>query len=112
MYILFVEYIPVSFSYADILEPFAFNIKLFMQVSHSVVVIVEVDLLWNRTVDWLKTSFHPLLWTSSGLKLSLGYTFHIPLGSGHAQWSCYSPYKVLLSAIPSDLMKSTVVDES
>ena len=40
----------------------------FMQVSHSVVVIVEVDFLWNRTVDSLKTSFHPLLWTSSGLK--------------------------------------------
>ena len=40
----------------------------FMQVSHSVVVIVEVDFLWNRTVDSLKTSFHPLLWTSSGLR--------------------------------------------
>ena len=35
-----------------------------MLVSHSVVVIVEVDFLWNRTVDSLKTSFHPLLWTS------------------------------------------------
>ena len=46
---------------------------------------VEVDFLWNRTVDSLKTSFHPLLWTSSGLKES---------------------------AIPSDLMKSTAVDES
>ena len=41
---------------------------LFMQVSHSVVVIVEVDYLWNRTVDSLKTSFHPLLWPSSGLR--------------------------------------------
>ena len=30
--------------------------------------IVEVDFLWNRTVDSLKTSFHPLLWTSSGLR--------------------------------------------
>ena len=39
-----------------------------MQVSHSVEVIVEVDFLWNRTVDSLKTSFHPLLWTSSGLR--------------------------------------------
>ena len=29
---------------------------------------VEVDFLYNRTVDSLKTSFHPLLWTSSGLK--------------------------------------------
>ena len=29
---------------------------------------VEVDFLWNRTVDSLKTSFLPLLWTSSGLK--------------------------------------------
>ena len=44
------------------------NVFDFMQVSHSVVVIVEVDFLWNRTVDSLKTSFHPLLWTSSGLK--------------------------------------------
>ena len=33
-----------------------------------IVVSVEVDFLWNRTVDSLKTSFHPLLWTSSGLK--------------------------------------------
>ena len=31
-------------------------------------IIVEVDFLWNRTVDSLKTSFHPLLWTSSGLR--------------------------------------------
>ena len=31
-------------------------------------VSVEVDFLWNRTLDSLKTSFHPLLWTSSGLK--------------------------------------------
>ena len=30
--------------------------------------IVEVDFLWNRTVDSLKTSFHALLWTSSGLR--------------------------------------------
>ena len=30
--------------------------------------IVEVDFLWNRTVDSLKISFHPLLWTSSGLE--------------------------------------------
>ena len=30
--------------------------------------IVEVDFLWNRTIDSLKTSFLPLLWTSSGLK--------------------------------------------
>ena len=29
---------------------------------------VEVYFLWNRTVDSLKTSFHPLLWTSSGLR--------------------------------------------
>ena len=28
----------------------------------------EVDFLWNRPVDSLKTSFHPLLWTSSGLR--------------------------------------------
>ena len=27
--------------------------------------------------------------------LSLGYTFHTPLGSGHAQWACLSPYKLL-----------------
>ena len=30
--------------------------------------VVEVDFLWNRTVDLLKISFHPLLWTSSGLR--------------------------------------------
>ena len=30
--------------------------------------VVEVDFLWNRTVDSLKTSFHPLLWTSSDLR--------------------------------------------
>ena len=30
--------------------------------------IVEVDFLWNRTVESLKTSFHPLLWSSSGLR--------------------------------------------
>ena len=36
--------------------------------------IVEVDFLWNRTVDLLKTSFHPLLWTSSGLKGQLKTT--------------------------------------
>ena len=41
--------------------------------------IVEVDFLWNRTVDSLKTSFHPLMWTSSGLR----------------------------DSYPSDLMKST-----
>ena len=30
-------------------------------------VIVEVDFLWRtESVDSLKTSFHPLLWTSSG----------------------------------------------
>ena len=148
-----------------------------MQVSHSVVVIVEVDFLWNRTVDSLKTSSHPLLWTSSGLRdswkttpymgegkltehaqnlqgcekcnlrkevgnlempygyfllweiwkspmgishrafpnfqlLSLGYTFHTPVVSGHTQWSCLPPYKVLFFSYLSDLMKSTVVDES
>ena len=31
-------------------------------------VIVEADFLWHRMVDSLKTSFHLLLWTSSGLK--------------------------------------------
>ena len=30
-------------------------------ISHSVVTFVEVDFLWNRTVDSLKTSFHLLL---------------------------------------------------
>ena len=27
--------------------------------------------------------------------LSIGYTFHTPVGCGHAQWACLSPYKVL-----------------
>ena len=35
---------------------------------------VGVDFLWNRTVDSLKTSFLPLLWTSSGLRDSLKAT--------------------------------------
>ena len=30
-------------------------------ISHSVVTFEEVDFLWNRTVDSLKTSFHLLL---------------------------------------------------
>ena len=34
-----------------------------------------------------KHSFFPLL--------SLGYTFYTLVGSGHAQWACHSPYKVL-----------------
>ena len=42
----------------------------------------------------------------------LGYTFHTPAGSEYAQWTCHSPYKVLFFSYPSDLMKSTVVDES
>ena len=42
--------------------------SLFLYISHSVVTFVEVDFLWNRTVDSLKTSFHLLLYTSSGLK--------------------------------------------
>ena len=44
--------------------------------------------------------------------LSLGYTFHTPAGSEHTQWTCHLPYKVLFFNYPSDLMKSTVVDES
>ena len=44
---------------------------------------------------------------------SLGYTFHTPVGSGYAQWSLAFPHiRCCLSAIPSDLMKSTAVDES
>ena len=50
-----------------------------MYISHSVVVILQVNFLLNRTVDSLKTL------------------------------SCLKEY---LSAIPSDLMKSTIVDES
>ena len=38
--------------------------------------------------------------------------FSHPAGSEHAQWTCPSPYKVLFFSYPSDLMKSTVVDES
>ena len=58
-----------------------------MQVSHSVVVIVEVDFLWNRTVDSLKTSFHSLLWTSSGLRDSWKTTPYMGNGklTEHAQ---------------------------
>ena len=46
-----------------------------------------------------KTSFHPLLWTSSGLK-------------GTWKLSAYISLVSLRCAVPSDLMKSTVVDES
>ena len=28
----------------------------------------RLGILWNGTLVWRKTSFHPLLWTSSGLK--------------------------------------------
>ena len=55
--------------------------------------------LWNRTVDWLKTSFHPLLWTSSGLRDSWKTAPYLP--------STLSPF-----SYPSDPMKSKVVDES
>ena len=41
-----------------------------MQISHSVEVVVEVDFLWNRTVDSLKTSFHPLLWLPDEVRSS------------------------------------------
>ena len=37
-------------------------------LSYIYMKLVEVDFLWNRTVDSLKTSIHPLLWTSSGLR--------------------------------------------
>ena len=49
--------------------------------------IVEVDFLWNRTVDSLKTSFHPLLWTSSGLRDSWKTTPYMGNGmlTEHAQ---------------------------
>ena len=52
----------------SILKTFQLCRGNFMEVSHSIEVTVEVDFLWNRTVDLLKTSFHPLLWTSSGLR--------------------------------------------
>ena len=37
-------------------------------LSNMVEIAVAVDFLWNRTVDSLKISFHPLLWISSGLR--------------------------------------------
>ena len=43
-------------------------IHILKETRDKILAIVEVDFLWNRTVDSLKTSFHPLLWTSSGLK--------------------------------------------
>ena len=44
--------------------------------------------------------------------LSLGYTFHTPLGSGMLSELVFPHIRCCLSAIPSDLMKSTAVDES
>ena len=50
--------------------------------------------------------------------LSSGYTFHTPLGPGHAQWACLSPYKVLsfsYSFRPDEVYSSSwklVFDES
>ena len=49
----------------------AINIASFVHVDADAIVdhlVVKVDFLWNRTVDSLKTSLHPLLWTSLGLK--------------------------------------------
>ena len=48
---------------------------------------VEVDFLWNRTVDSLKTSFHPLLWKPSDLKDSWKTTPYMGNGklTKHAQ---------------------------
>ena len=39
-----------------------------MMPLYYVSLFVEVDFLWSRTVDSLKTSFHPLLRNSSGLR--------------------------------------------
>ena len=49
--------------------------------------IAEVDFLWNRTVDSLKTSFHRLLWTSSDLRDSWKTTSYMGNGkvTEHAQ---------------------------
>ena len=37
--------------------------------------------LWNSTLFWLKTSFHPLLWTSSGMTGSWKLSAYIRFGS-------------------------------
>ena len=74
------------------------------------------DKLSSTTVDFIRHSCtitlisHPMGISKLPL-LSLGYTFHTPAGSEHVQWTCHSPYKVLFFSYPSDLMKSTVVDE-
>ena len=58
----------------DLLKPYLYSVALMegstvsLLFTGSTKVTAEVDFLWNRTVDSLKTSFHPLLWTSSGLK--------------------------------------------
>ena len=66
--------------------------------------------------DWVLPAWEIILSAWEGVLsfplLSLGYTFHTPVVSGHAQRACHSPYKVLFFSYPSDLMKSTVVDES
>ena len=68
----------------------------------------------SGTVHWfdLKTSFHPLLWTSSGLKGTWKLSTYIGLGSLRCAKGFLNQYKCLVSRFPSDLKKSTVVDES
>ena len=44
------------------------RVKLEGKTDKTQKVLVDIDFVWNRTVDSLKTSFHPLLWTSSGLR--------------------------------------------
>ena len=74
------------------------------------------DKLSSTTVDFIRSEGiaerQHLIWIPNFPLLSLSYTFHTPIGSGHAQWACHSPYKVLSFSNSSDLMKSTVVDES
>ena len=47
---------------------FSFDCPHTMYITTNIIIIVEVDFLWDSTVDSLKTHFHLLLWTSSGLK--------------------------------------------
>ena len=54
-------YLP-TFLHQNIVGKFGVNMETVLYVtSQKPVCFVEVDFLWNRTVDSLKTSFHLLL---------------------------------------------------
>ena len=107
---LFEDWIFIFGGHQEAVDGFtSFEIHLYGIRCRFLILLVES---WSKvvisgTVHWfdLKTSFHPLLWTSSGLRDTWKLSAYIGLGS-------LNQYKHLVSRYPSDLKKSTVVDES